>query len=249
MNESIIIREQVRHPISARATLVGLGVKVKHMGVLEVIKEQVKIAQKTVKYTPNEKLTDGLVAVLSGAKGLVEVNKRVRSDPALQAAFGRQGCAEQSVVQDTLDACTAENVKQMEQATDRIFRQHSRAYRHDYTQAWQLLDVDMTGRPCGRKAEFASKGYFAKQRNRRGRQEGYVVASWYDEIVVKRVYNGTTQLSTAMQPLIQAAQQTLSLTQQQRSCALSQAERSMGRGRCHLVAARAGRFAAHRSIG
>ncbi len=216
MKESIIISEQVRQQISARATLVGLGVKIKHMGVLEVIAEQVKIAQKTVKYTPNEKLTDGLMAVLSGAKGLVEVNKRVRSDPALQAAFGRQGCAEQSVVQDTLDACTAENVKQMEQATDRIFRQHSRAYRHDYTQAWQLLDVDMTGRPCGRKAEFASKGYFAKQRNRRGRQEGYVVASWYDEIVVKRVYNGTTQLSTAMQPLLQAAQQTLRMTQQQR---------------------------------
>ena len=86
MNESIIIREQVRQQISARATLVGLGVKVKHMGVLEVIAAQVKIAQKTVKYTPNEKLTDGLVAVLSGAKGLVEVNKRVRSNPALQAA-------------------------------------------------------------------------------------------------------------------------------------------------------------------
>jgi len=43
----------------------------------------------------------------------------------------------------------------------------------------------MTGRPCGKKAAFASKGYFAKQRNRRGRQEGYVVASTYQEIVIK----------------------------------------------------------------
>ncbi len=44
--------------------------------------------------------------------------------------------------------------------------------RHNYKKGWQLLDADMTGRPCGRKAAFASKGYFAKQRNRRGRQEG-----------------------------------------------------------------------------
>jgi hypothetical protein len=146
----------------------------------------------------------------------VEVNQRVRSDPALQAAFGRSGCAEQSVVQDTLDACTAENVTQMEQAVSRIYRLHSQAYRHDYAKRWQLLEVDMTGRPCGKKAAFASKGYFAKQRNRRGRQEGYVVATEDEEIVVKRLYNGTTQLSTALQPLVEAAEQALELTSEKR---------------------------------
>jgi hypothetical protein len=216
MNESITISEKVRRQITARATLVGLGVKVKQLGMLKPIEERVKIGQKVVKYTPFEKLTDGLIAMLSGAKGMAEVNKRVRSDPALQAAFGREGCAEQSVVQDTLDACTVENVEQMEQALDAIFRQHSRAYRHDYSQDWQVVEVDMTGRPCGRKAEFASKGYFAKQRNRRGRQEGYVVASRYEEIIVKRVYNGTTQLCKALQPLLQAMECTLGLTQEQR---------------------------------
>jgi hypothetical protein len=89
--------------------------------------------------------------------------------------------------------------------------------RHDYRQAWLIVEVDMTGRPCGRKAEFASKGYFAKQRNRRGRQEGYVVASQYGEVVVKRIYDGTTQLNTALQPLMQAAQQALAWTPEQRA--------------------------------
>jgi hypothetical protein len=42
-----------------------------------------------------------------------------------------------------------------------------------------LLDTDMTGQPCGRKAAFATKGYFAKQRNRRGRQLGRVLATRY----------------------------------------------------------------------
>jgi hypothetical protein len=217
MNESIIISDKVREQIIAKAVLVGLGVRIRRLGILKIIEKEVKIGQKTVKYTPHEKLTDALIAILSGAKGLVEVNKRVRSDVALQAAFGRKGCAEQSVVQDTLDACAESSVKQMQLAVESILRAHSQVARHDFGKNWLLMEVDMTGRPCGRKAEFASKGYFAKQRNRRGRQEGYVVASQYEEIVVKRLYDGTVQLNAAFQPLMQAAQQALKLSAEQRA--------------------------------
>jgi hypothetical protein len=217
MNESIIISDKVREQITAKAVLVGLGIQIRQLGILKIIEKEVKIGQKTVKYTPHEKLTDALIAILSGAKGLVEVNKRVRSDVALQAAFGREGCAEQSVVQDTLDACSESSVKQMQSAVENILRAHSQVARHDYGKKWLLMEVDMTGRPCGRKAEFASKGYFAKQRNRRGRQEGYVVASQYEEIVVKRLYDGTVQLNAAFQPLMQAAQQALNLSAEQRA--------------------------------
>ena len=77
MNESIIISDKAREQISARAGLVGLGMKIRQIGILKVIEAEVKIGQKAVKYTPQEKLTDGLIAILSGAKGLVEVNKRV----------------------------------------------------------------------------------------------------------------------------------------------------------------------------
>jgi hypothetical protein len=147
---------------------------------------------------------------------MVEINKCVRADLGLQRAFGRRGCAEQSVVQDTLDASTAENVDQMHQAMARIFRRHSQTYRHDYQWNWQILDVDMTGRPCGKKAKFASKGYFAKQRNRRGRQEGYVIGSWYEEIVVERLFAGKTQLNAALQPLLEAAELVLELDEHKR---------------------------------
>ena len=146
MNESIIISEKVRQQFSVRATLVGLGVKLRKLKVLEPVEHEVKIAQKTVKYTPLEKLRDGLVAILAGAQGLVEINKRVRADGALQLAFGREGCAEQSVVQDTLDACTAQNVAQMQEAVDQIYRRQSQGYRHDYKQRLQLLDIDTTSR-------------------------------------------------------------------------------------------------------
>jgi hypothetical protein len=71
----------------------------------------------------------------------------------------------------------------------------------------------MTGRPCGKKAAFASKGYFAKQRNRRGRQEGYLIATHYEEIVAKQLFDGKTQLTRALRPLVAAAERTLGLEQ------------------------------------
>src|SRR5947208_5776952 len=104
----------------------------------------------------------------------------------------------------------------MEAAMDQIFRQYSRAARHDYQKELQIMDADITGMPCGKKAAFASKGYFAKQRNRRGRQLGRVLASRYEEVVVDRLFDGTTQLTKALQPLMQAAEQILGLDQRQR---------------------------------
>lgn len=144
--------------------------KLQQIKLFEPIEQRVHIAQKTVKYRPIDKLTDSFIAMLAGAHGVVEINTRLRSDPALQAAFGRTACAEQSVVQQTLDACTDENVRQMQQALDEIYREHSAAYRHDYPSSYQILDIDMSGMPCGPKAALATKGYFANQRNRRGRQ-------------------------------------------------------------------------------
>ena len=84
-------------------------------------------------------------------------------------------------------------------------------HRHDYAAAWQLLDVDMSGLPCGKKAALASKGYFAKQRNRRGRQLGRVLATRYGEMVVDLLFTGTTQSASALPELVQAGEQTLGL--------------------------------------
>src|SRR6266516_3254199 len=117
---------------SARASLAAIGIKLKQVDV----------------FGPMIKM--------------VEINTRLRSDAALQAAFGRTSCAEQSVVQETLDACTAENVGQMEQAVQTIYRQQSQGYQHDYTADWQILDVDRSGMPCGPKAAFARHRLFCQ---------------------------------------------------------------------------------------
>lgn len=201
---------------TSRATLIGLGVRIERLGIMKTIGQQVKIKQKTVKDSPLEKITDALATILAGGKGLVEANKRVRSDRALQRAFGRERCAEQSVISETLDACDASNVEQMAAALREIYQAHSDGYRHDYEQDWQVLDVDLTGQPCGKKAAFASKAYFAHHRNRRGRQLGRVWATLYKEVVVDQLYGGTTTLPVVLQELVGQAEAILDLDRSRR---------------------------------
>jgi hypothetical protein len=159
------------------ASLAAIGVKLSQLKLFDPIRTTVQIKQKTIKHTPTDKLYDAFISLLAGAHGMVEINTRLRTDPGLQRAFGRSACAEQSVVQETLDACTADNVTQLQQAVDEIFRRQSQSAHHDFQKRFLLLDVDLSGMPCGPKAAFATKGYFAGQYHRRGRQVGRVLAT------------------------------------------------------------------------
>lgn len=127
------------------APLAAVGLKINSMKMLDPIKQKVVIPQKSIRHTPTQKLQDAFIAILAGAHGLSEINTRVRSDEALQRAFGRSSCADQSVVQETLNACSELNVQQMQQALSVIFRQQSLAYRHKYGERLQVLDVDTGG--------------------------------------------------------------------------------------------------------
>jgi hypothetical protein len=198
------------------ATLAALGCHLRQLDLFAPIRERVRIAQKTVTHTPAEKLYDAFITILAGAQGLIEVNTRLRSDVALQRAFGRAACADQSTIQDTLNACTDENVAQLAAALTTIYRRYGRGFRHDYRHRRQLLDVDLSGLPCGPKAALATKGYFAKQRNRRGRQLGRVLATRHGEVVADQVFAGTTGLTTALRPLVLAAEEVLGLDEAKR---------------------------------
>jgi hypothetical protein len=222
MSKSTIDRNSCH--FTSRAGLVALGHKVRMLGIFKSIEERVKIRQKVINHTPGQKMLDCLINALAGGRGLVEINKRVRSDLAVQRAFGRDGCAEQSVISDTLNAASPENVQQMQDAMTEIYRRYSAGYRHDYGQQFQLLDIDMTGQPCGRKAAFATKGYFPEQRSRRGRQLGRVQATWYGEVVADRLYNGKTQLPLAFEELVQAAEEVLELDEDKRKRTILRAD-------------------------
>jgi hypothetical protein len=104
----------------------------------------------------------------------------------------------------------------MRAALAEIFRAHSAAYRHDYEAELQVLDADLSGLPCGKRAEAATKGYFSQPRARYGRQLGRVVAAQYEEVVADQVYPGNVQLSTTLPHLVEEAEQTLGLDEGRR---------------------------------
>ena len=99
-----------------RAGLVALGLRTQAWGVWNVIHQQLHIKQKVREHEPLDKLLDCFINILAGGSGLVEINLLVRPDVAVQRAFGRPSCAEQSTISDTLNACTADNVHQLRTA-------------------------------------------------------------------------------------------------------------------------------------
>jgi hypothetical protein len=207
-------RKKLHH--SPRATLAAVGLKLQALQLLAPIREKVKIAQKKIKHEPLDKLQDALITILAGAHGLCEINTRLRADQALQRAFGREACADQSVVQATLNACTSTNVAEMMQALDAIFQRHSLAFRHDFHALMLLLDIDLTGMPCGKKCEYAIKGYQGEAGIRWGRQMGRVIAAPYEEVVIDRLYPGNLHLTQVIRPMIEDLERTLALDEEKR---------------------------------
>ena len=196
---------------SPHASLAAIAAQLQARGIFDTVRQGIHIVQKTVKDSPQDKLLDILLTLLCGAHSLVQINTLLRSDPALQRSLGRERCCEQSVAQQTLDAATAATVEQMQQVLTTLFRQHSQAAAHTSRDGWLILDVDLTGVPCGKKAEKSTKGYFGQHRSRRGRQQGRVLASQYGEIVVDDLYPGNTILLGVLPSLIQKAEQVLNL--------------------------------------
>ena len=201
---------------SGRASLASVGMWVKEHQIWHTIETQVKIKQKVIKHTPTDKLKDLFINILAGGHGIVEVNQRVRVDQAMQLAFGRSGCAEQSTISETLNASTGENVQEFSGALKLIYQKHGQGYRHDYEKKCQVLDIDLSALLAGKQAEGATKGYFSGHENRRGRQVGRVTASLYDEIVGEKLYPGTVQLEKNLPELIQMAENVLDLDENRR---------------------------------
>src|SRR5712691_1270755 len=77
---------------SPHASLAALAAHLDARGIFDIVRRGVQIAQKTVKDSPQDKLIDILMTLLSGADSLVQINTLLRSDPALQQSLGRQRC-------------------------------------------------------------------------------------------------------------------------------------------------------------
>jgi hypothetical protein len=87
MNESIT---HTTNHFTGCASLAALGVKLKQVDLFGPIRQMVRIAQKTVKHAPIDKLYDAFISLLAGAHGLVEINTRLRASSGAHCVRSRQ---------------------------------------------------------------------------------------------------------------------------------------------------------------
>lgn len=154
----------------AHGSLCILGRYLRQMGFFEPLEQRVQIQQKVLKYTPIQKVEMLFVGLLAGAKAVSHTATTVRVDPALMAAFGLPGCADQSVIAETLDAATEVNMAALRQALADIFQRHSHTCRHNFEQEVLVLDVDLSPLPASSKAEGSERGYMGRCRSKTGRK-------------------------------------------------------------------------------
>ena len=187
---------------SAHASLCILGSYLRRTGFFQPLETRVQIQQKTLKYTPVQKLGMFLVALLAGAKAVSHTNTTVGVDPALCTAFGLPGCADQSVIAATLNAATPTAVTALQAALAETFCRFSRARRHDLTQDLLVFDVDLSPLPASRQAEGSERCSMGRCRDVSGRTLVRERAAQYQETVWETVVPGRTAESL---PVLQEA--------------------------------------------
>src|SRR4029434_4792803 len=79
---------------TGRASLCALGEYLRRHCFFAPLREQVQIPPHTVRYRPIDKLLDALGGILCGAKTIAQNNVTIRTDRAVQRAFGRTRCGE-----------------------------------------------------------------------------------------------------------------------------------------------------------
>ncbi len=197
---------------SGHASLCILGAHLHRIHFFKPLEQRMQIRQKVLKYTPVQKLEMFFVGLLAGAKAVSHTATTVRVDPALIAAFGLPGCAEQSVIAQTLNAATEQDVADLQVALGEIYGCYGQARRHHFNRELLVLDVDLSPLPSSQRAEGSERGYMGRCRSKTGRKLVRVRAANTQETIWEAVVSGRTAESVSvLQEAIQAAEHLLGL--------------------------------------
>lgn len=141
------------------APLAALLCHYEHKKVLSALKK-IEIPIKTCAYSPASKLEQVLLSILSGCATLSEFNTKVRPERPLATLYGMEQFSDQSNLSRTVDALTLTNIGQLKSAIRTICKPLSQIDHHDW-RGFLWLDFDLSGLPCGKKAQHSQKGYFS----------------------------------------------------------------------------------------
>jgi len=200
---------------TAHASLAGFAPLIESKGIFDKIHQQVEIPQKQLVYRPTDKLIFVVLGLFVGCEHIDEINHRLRPDKVLLSGFGYDSCADQSVIQDTLDGCVDANVIQLKGVLRSLYVEHNQSQvlvREAIEQVKTVsIDMDLTGRPVSANAEGAKKGYFSKKRGIYGRQLARVLMPDTQEIIAEELYEGNRLSCQVFVEMLGEMEQALSL--------------------------------------
>jgi len=202
---------------TGRASLCALGEYLRRRCFFAPLREQVAIAQKTVRYRPIDKILDALVGILCGAKTIAQSHVTIRTDPAVQRAFRRTGCAEQSTMARTLRACTTDTVAQLERVSWYYLKRYGATPHHRFDERLLWVDVDVTPMPIGAKAEGSERTWMGRTRSKTGRKTLRITASTSREILHETLLRGKATAVPALKTALQEVETHLGWTRAQRA--------------------------------
>jgi hypothetical protein len=201
---------------TSRASLCALGEYLRRQCFFAPLREQVQIPQKTVRYRPIDKVLDALLGILCGARTISQSNGTIRLDPAVQRAFGRTGCAEQSTIARTLQASTAETGAHLDRVSWYYLKRYGQTPHHRYTEHLLWVDVDVTPLPIGAQAEGSERTWMGRHRSKTGRKVLRWTASEYREILHETLLRGKASAVPALKTALGELETRLGWTRERR---------------------------------
>src|SRR4051812_10923599 len=201
---------------TGRASLCALGEYLRRHCFFAPLREQVQIPQKTVRYRPIDKVLDGLLGILCGAKTISQSKGTSRVDPAVQRAFGRTGCAEQSTIARTLQACTAETVHQLDRVSWYYRKRYGHTPHHRFAERLLWVEVDVTPLPMGAHAEGSERTGMGRNRSKTGRKVLRWTARDYREMLHDTLLRGKAAAVPALKTALGELDTRLGWTRERR---------------------------------
>ena len=157
-----------------------------------------------------------MLGILCGAKTISQSNVTIRVDPAVQQAFGRTGCAEQSTIARTLQACTTEQVAQLEGVSRYYLKRYGLTPRHRFDEKLLWVDLDVTPLPIGAQAEGSERTWMGRNRSKTGRKTLRCTASDYREILHETLLRGKASAVPALKTALSELETHLGWTRERR---------------------------------
>ncbi len=112
---------------------------------------------------PIQALMSVWISILSGCRSISQINTVIRPDLTLALAWGQDCFVEQSSVSRILDQIQVEQVGQLRQGVEQVYKWIGQSWGHNWAEPL-LIDIDLTGLPSSSNAEGSTRGYFSEKK-------------------------------------------------------------------------------------